>query len=338
MKPSQKRGAGAAITLMVLAPLIAEVLSGATRFSSLFVFPIEVCVWGGGALLIREAVRKRRLGWIHMLLLALALSLAEELLIQQTSLAPLVIRIKGVTYARALGVNYVYLLWALIYEPVFVVFLPVYLSELLFPSRKQTPWLSRKGTWLVGVLFVLGACLAWYSWTQIARPRVFHMADYRPSVTALAAGAALIAALIIVALGPGKRWSGNRSALTAPQPGWVAAAGGIWAVLLEGLVILAFGLHPAFPPLAAVASGLVLALTPLTIVPRWAAGKGWTGRHLFFLVSGTLTGLMAAGYVAFIGSLSADLYFKIVVNVLSLVLLAVYFRNNRKALFTPLSS
>ena len=26
---------------------MAEVLPGATRFSSLFVFPVEVCVWGG---------------------------------------------------------------------------------------------------------------------------------------------------------------------------------------------------------------------------------------------------------------------------------------------------
>ncbi len=81
-----------AITLMVLAPLIAEVLPGATRFSSIFVFPIEVLVWGGGALLIRYTVRKWQLGWINMLLLGLALSIAEEFLIQQTSVAPMVIK------------------------------------------------------------------------------------------------------------------------------------------------------------------------------------------------------------------------------------------------------
>jgi len=47
------------------------------------------------------------------LLLALALAVAEECLIQQTSLAPMVLKLKGEVYARAYGVNYVYFLWAL---------------------------------------------------------------------------------------------------------------------------------------------------------------------------------------------------------------------------------
>lgn len=132
---TSKKGFAPAILLMVLAPLIAEILPGATRFSSIFVFPIEMFVWGGGALLIRYAVRKWNLGWLNMLLLALALSLAEEFLIQQTSIAPMVIKIQGVTYGRALGVNYVYLLWALIYESVFVVFLP---RIDLSPTAKRT--------------------------------------------------------------------------------------------------------------------------------------------------------------------------------------------------------
>ena len=38
-----------ALALALMAPLLAEVLPGATRFSSLFVLPIEMCVWGGGA-------------------------------------------------------------------------------------------------------------------------------------------------------------------------------------------------------------------------------------------------------------------------------------------------
>src|SRR3954449_9243788 len=131
-----------AITLMLMAPLLAEVLPGATRFSSLFVFPIEVCVWGGGALLIRFAVRRWRLAWPNMLFLALALAIAEECLIQQTSLAPMVLQLKGEVYARAVGVNYVYFLWALVYEAVFVVFLPIYLVELIFSRRRDDVWVS----------------------------------------------------------------------------------------------------------------------------------------------------------------------------------------------------
>src|SRR5689334_20748359 len=144
-RPSVFRRMAPAVTLALLAPLLAEILPGATRFSAIFVFPIEVCVWGIGAVLIREIVRRKGLGWPSLLLLALVLAIAEECLIQQTSLAPLVIQLKGQVYARAYGVNYVYLLWALIYEAVYVVLLPVLLAELLFPERRSEGWMSRGG-------------------------------------------------------------------------------------------------------------------------------------------------------------------------------------------------
>src|SRR3954454_17417675 len=105
-RPSALSRMAPALTLAVLAPLVAEILPGATRFSAIFVFPIEVCVWGIGAVLIREVVRRKGLGWASLLLLALVLAIAEECLIQQTSLAPLVIQLKGQVYARAYAVNY----------------------------------------------------------------------------------------------------------------------------------------------------------------------------------------------------------------------------------------
>jgi hypothetical protein len=83
-----------ALLLAFLAPMFAEVLPGATRFSAIFVFPIELAVWGGGALMARAIVRTRGLGWWSLLLFGLALAIAEEFLIQQTSVAPLVIRLK----------------------------------------------------------------------------------------------------------------------------------------------------------------------------------------------------------------------------------------------------
>src|SRR6059058_492861 len=113
-----------ALLLVFLAPMFAEVLPGATRFSAIFVLPIELAVWGGGAVMARAIVRTRGLGWWSLLLFGLALALAEEFLIQQTSVAPLVIRLKGETWARAFGVNYIYLLWALVYESAWVVLMP----------------------------------------------------------------------------------------------------------------------------------------------------------------------------------------------------------------------
>src|ERR1700729_2932217 len=84
-----QRYAGPIWTLLLLAPFLAEVLSGSTRLSYIFVYIPEVMVWGGGALLCRELARRWRAGGTSLLLLGLALSVAEEFIIQQTSLAPL---------------------------------------------------------------------------------------------------------------------------------------------------------------------------------------------------------------------------------------------------------
>src|SRR5258708_3509352 len=166
--PSRWQRIAPALVLVVVSPLVAEVLPGATPLRAMFVFPIEMCVWGVGALLIRYAVRRWRLGWLNMLLLALCLSIAEECLIQQTSLAPLVVQLKGVVYARAFGVNYVYLLWALVYETVFVVFAPVYLVELIYPNQSKELWVNKFGLVATIVFFFIGRFLAWFTWTHIS--------------------------------------------------------------------------------------------------------------------------------------------------------------------------
>lgn len=322
MKKKKDKGIAPAITLLIMAPLIAEVLPGATRFSSLFVFPIEMLVWGGGALLIRHVVRKNDLGWISMLLLGLALSIAEELLIQQTSIAPLVIKLKGVTYARAWGVNYVYLLWALIYETVFVVFLPIHLTEMIFPSRSKDSWLGKWGVLTFSFLFVLGGFAAWFTWTQIARVKVFHVPAYNPSIIDIIIAVVFICCLVFMATRVSTRMHPKaiRPFIT-PSPWIVAIIGAVWAVLLYGLLLLAFGIMPSFPSLAAVGGGLILAAILLWLLPRWIASSQWQKMHVFSVIFGTISGSMLIGFIGFTGGARADLYFKIIINILAFIFL-----------------
>ncbi len=190
------------VTLAFMAPLFAEVLPGATRFSSIFVFPIEMAVWGGGAVMARALVRSRRLGWWSLLLLGLALSVAEEFLIQQTSVAPMVIRLKGETWARAFDVNYVYLIWALVYETAWVVLIPTLGTELIFADRREQPWLNRTGAVVTAILFLIGCFLAWFSWTQIARTKVFHQPPFTPPLYWVLIAVAAIVLLIVSSLRP----------------------------------------------------------------------------------------------------------------------------------------
>lgn len=317
-----KKNIAPALVLIILAPLIAEVLPGATRFSSIFVFPIEMCVWGGGALLIRYAVRRWKLGWLNMLLLAIALSVAEEFLIQQTSVTPMVIKLKGITYARAFGINYVYLLWALIYESVFVVFVPVYLAELIFPKRRKDLWLRKSGVIFIILLFFIGSFLAWYSWTQIARPKVFHVPAYNPDIVKILIAVVIIAGLILLSL---KLLTKNLVRITKPlalPPLWgLTIIGGLWAILLYGIAILSFGEMPFVNPTIPVCAGIILAIAALYLIPRWISNPGWQARHQFAIIFGTTSGSWIAGFLGFIGAEPKDLYFKIVVDVIAVILM-----------------
>lgn len=311
--------ASPALTLVLLAPLVAEVLPGATRFGSIFVLPIEMCVWGGGALMIRYAVRRWRLGWLSMLLLALALSIAEECLIQQTSLAPMVLKLKGEEYARAFGVNYVYFLWALVYESVLVVILPIHLAELIFPDRREELWVNGTGLVVTGVLFGIGSLLAWFSWTRIARPQVFHVPVYTPPAAAMILAILVICGLVFLALN--HRQTSAPRAIHPPPPWLLGIAGALWAVLWYGLVLLGFGIAPSFPPAIAVGAGLALAACILFLLPRWAADARWGRSHTYGLIFGTMLGAMAAGFIGFIGAAPLDLYFKVVVNLVAIALM-----------------
>lgn len=312
-----------ALSLMFLAPMMAEVLPGATRFSSIFVFPIEMLVWGGGAVMIRAASRRWGLDGRGMLLLAIGLSIAEEFLIQQTSLAPLVIKLKGQEYARAFGVNYVYLLWALIYESVMVVMAPVLLTELIFPSRRKSPWVGTAGTIILCVLFLIGGFLAWFTWTQIARTKVFHQPAFTPPVQAVATAAAAIGLLVLLAFAVFREKGGP--ARQGKSPGaWAAGVlAGLWSVGVYALAVLAFGEWPDFSPAAAVAGALLLAAAGLLVIPVFARDPRWRPDIAYATVTGLMIGSMAVSFVGFLGALNADFWFKAATNAVALVLLVV---------------
>ena len=272
--------------------------------------------------MIRYAVRRWRLGWLNMLCLAIVLAIAEECLIQQTSLAPMVLQLKGEVYARALGVNYVYFLWALVYEPVFVVFLPIYLVELIFPDRREDVWVNRAGLIAAIAFFLLGSYFAWYTWTRLARPNVFHVPAYSPPLEAILMAGTVICGFIVAALGPLRDRLARQSApLAAPPPWLIGVLAAVWAVLWYGLVLLAFGIAPSFPPSVAVAAGLILAAGILLLLPRWTADSRWERSHQFAVILGTMLGSMMVGFVGFIGTAPVDLYFKIIVDLLAVALM-----------------
>jgi hypothetical protein len=323
--PAPRGRIGPALTLMLLAPLIAEVLPGATRVSSIFVLPLEMCIWGGGALLARAAVRHWNLGWLNLLLLGFALSIAEEFLIQQTSLAPMMVQIfKGADYARAGGVNYLYLLWALFYEAVLVVIVPVMVTELIYRSRRNDPWVTRTGV-IVAIIAFLVACLpAWFLWTQFVRDKILHIGIYDPPAVSIALGALVFVSLIVLAIGPARRaFAAPATPLSPPAPWGLFVLGAIAGVLWFGLLLLAFRIKPEFPSSVAVAGGLSIAAIGCWMVPRFAAHPAWSDAHRMGIALGAMLGTNAINYLGFINGNARplDLYGKVTLDVIGTFLL-----------------
>jgi hypothetical protein len=327
------RRAAPAAALLLLAPIVSEVLYGATRISVIFVLIPQVAVWGCGTLMIREAVVRRRRGWVGLLLLGVALGVAEECLIQQTSLAPMV-GLASREYGRVLGVNWVYFLWALGYESVWVVVLPVRLTELMFPARRDEPWVGKRGLILAGLAFLLGSLVAWYSWTQVARTKVFHMPEYQPPVADLLAASVAIVLLVAAAFGP---WAAPRSGepgsgRSAPDPWLVGSIAFLFGLPWSVLVLLAFGIFPTVPFEVTLIAGVVCVCAVLFLFGRWTSSPSWDDRHRFAVVFGGIVACMAGGFVIFAvgGALPVDRIGKVVFDAIAFLWLARLGRSLRR--------
>lgn len=335
--PPPRRGGGrAALTLAILSPLIAEVLSGATKFSVLFALVPEILVWGCGALVIRELVRRWRGGWTSTLLLGLGLSIAEEFVIQQTSVAPLPFPGALARYGRAWGVNWIYFLFMLGYESVWVVLVPVQVTELIFRGRGQVPWLRTRGLVIAAFLFLLGSRIAWYAWIKRVRPMIFHLPPYHPGALTIASGVFAIALLAILA------YLLRRVGTAKPNPAWGAPPA--WLVVVLGFALgcpfyalMGFVFAPKEPhvPFGLVmAGGVAWAALAYLLLGRMVHSASWTDMHRWALAFGATLLCMAGGFSGSATWKPIDFYGKVGLNLLAVVaffMLMVRLRRNPSA-------
>jgi len=306
-------------TLLLLSPFIAEVLSGSTRTSILFVYVPEVMVWGVGALFCRELARRWRAGGASLLLMGLALSVAEEFIIQQTSLAPMPFPGSHPEYGRMWGVNLVYFLFMLGYESVWVVMVPVQLTELFFPRRAAQPWLRKRGIIVACVVFLLGCRIAWYGWTQQARPRL-HAAPYHPPLGMIVLGFLAIGALAAVAYlvrGFGQPSPDDRR---RTAPAWLA---GLTAFVMGlgwfKLIAQNFVAKPVQPFWIAIAAGIAWAAAGFVLFVWWSSRPAWSEVHRFAAASAATLACMAGPYAAIATWPKIDIVSEAIFDALALI-------------------
>src|SRR6476619_5392887 len=161
MNASALRRVAPAATLFLLAPIIGEVLFGAIPLSRLPFGLLGVLgLYGGGAILVRETVRRRRLGAVWLVLLGLAYGLIEEGLVVQSLFDQ---HYRGLDflgyYGHWLGVSCVWLEFIVPYHAVFSIAIPIVITELFFPEQRDAAWVSARGLLGVALVFISNALL-----------------------------------------------------------------------------------------------------------------------------------------------------------------------------------
>jgi hypothetical protein len=330
---SPRRSSGAPVAaLLILAPVLSELLFGTTRITVIFVLLPQVGIWGCAAILIRELVQRRGLGWHSILLLGISAAIAEECIIQQTSLAPLVGVPPDQVYGRYFGVNWVYFLWAIAYESLWAILMPIQLVELIFLERRDEPWLSSKGIIIASSVCLTACFVAWYSWTQLFLPQVSPGSAYRVPIESQAIALAVIAALVTAALLPMRL----PSVLPAvkrdgPRPWLVGLTSFVMAAPWFALVFIAYGATPALPVIVPILCGLLWMGVAWTRFLEWSARPGWSDSCRLAAIFGALGGNMLAGYplLAAMKAPLIDVSGKVVFNAIAVAGLVVLFRRIR---------
>jgi hypothetical protein len=146
-------------SLIILAATLAEVLTGSTPLPAIIAYPpgfvFNVGLYGGGAVLIREAALRWRKRWAAVLLLGGAYAVGEEGFAAKTMINPNSPIIGNQSYSHWLGVNWVPLASLTIFHSAFSIAVPLLLVELLFPEAKGRRLLGNIGVAITMVLYGL---------------------------------------------------------------------------------------------------------------------------------------------------------------------------------------
>ncbi|MFC1879003.1 hypothetical protein ACFLZW_03735 [Chloroflexota bacterium] len=164
---TRSKGLWPALTLFFLSPAIGELLSGSAppaEFFNPFGLLLLSCLYGSGALLIRELRHRWNKGWPTVLALGAAYGIIEEGLMVKSFFDPnwMDLDILGV-YGRWAGVNWVWSLQLTIYHAVISIAIPILLVELLFPAQRRQRWLGRRAmalhSFLLAAVVIVGFLL-----------------------------------------------------------------------------------------------------------------------------------------------------------------------------------
>ena len=266
-----------AIALYFLAPLISEFLLGDFPITKLGLILIFAPMYGGGALLIREIVRRTGGGWPRIIALALAYGIFEEAFTTQTLFNPnylgLNMHLLDHAYIPALGIGAWWTVFVLTLHTIWSISVSIALAEALVPERATEPWLRTLGLTIVTVLLVaVAVMMTKFSIKQDHTHFIATKAQFTWSAVAVLVVAG--AAFLLPKTSPQR----ILSSANAPSP-WLA---GFAALLLTSLFFLA----PPTLGWGAVGCYFALDIAAIALYWAWSRCAGWNSLHRLAMAGG----------------------------------------------------
>ncbi|MBE3557774.1 MAG: hypothetical protein IMW89_00915 [Ktedonobacteraceae bacterium] len=335
---SSQRTWPAVLTLVFLAPVVGEMLSGSTP-PLRFLDPVSLLgllgLYGGGALVIRELVRRKGLDWRSLLLFALAYGVVEEGLVVMSWFNPGWPDLGQLAYyGRLFETSWIWAVQLTIYHAVVSIIPPIVLVEILFPRIAARSWLTPRGLKIAAVIFGCVCLLEFPGFWLIA-----NMQSGYAHPPLMYAGALLLVIGLVwwgIKLRPERLPVDPRP---VPHLWWLRLAGfgGIFLVFLVAWVIAGLKPHPLLP----VAVMVAVFVLGYWLVSRWHRRASWSSRHKLALVSGILSFfILLTPFAEFSqGTGNKDTRGMTVVGIIFLLgLIALAWRERRRArLLSPLT-
>ena len=320
--PSRWKNLAPVAVLIFLSPVITELLVGTVHLSNLWLLVPEMGVYGFAALMIREVVRRKGSGWGTILLLGIAFAIAEECVILQTSLTPQFFPPDfEKSFGWANGVQWIYLLAITWFESVYAIVLPIYLTEMLFPSKRDSLWLSRRGLVISGVILFLASIGVWQLWSRGGLPR-FGPSTYHVPPLYIVAALAVIVVLVTVTLvfsRPTKHPQKNTRRAHAPWlVGLLAFGFGLLWFIMIGLPYIPANSLQGVSPVAAMVIGLAWIGVGLAIVSYISNAAGWGDRHRLALIFGASVASMVGGTLELLADAPVDIIGKFAIDLIAI--------------------
>jgi hypothetical protein len=265
---ARNRTLGPVLTLIVLAPWVGEFLLGNLSVRILPLIVILMPMYGGGALLIRETVRRTGRSYPAMLLLGTAYGIAQAGLVDLSMFDPPL---------RPGGFDLVSTVSFVVGHAVWSITVPIAVTEILAGPRRATPWLGRRGLLITAVAYLAGCGLIF--------SEAYETIPVRPSTAQVAA--VVSAVIVFVAWG-----------LLAPsivRPG----SGRVPRPALLGLGV--FAAASVFVARPETVAGLVLGgcivFAAWVVLRRWSQAPGWGAWHGYAVVAGALPVYAGLGFL-----------------------------------------